>query len=270
MSRIIRRTVLVVLGFIWLLPAYLLVINAAKDPLTFTTKQSWAPTDFHLFENFAQAFELSGLGSSIASTALYAVVSPIIAVLVGAAAGFAIVALNIKRGFFWFVVIFGGTVFPLQMVLLPLFDAYSRTGLFDTRVGMIMIYTVISVPFSAFVMRNFFTSVAHNVFEAAVLDGATTWRIFSRMYLPMASSALVAIFILQATFVWNDLLLGLTLSQSDDVRPIITTLSGMQSTYGGAQMSVVLAAAVLVSLPTVVLFLCTQRFFSKGLALGQY
>jgi multiple sugar transport system permease protein len=70
--------------------------------------------------------------------------------------------------------------------------------------------------------------------------------------------------------VWNDLLLGLTLSQSDDIRPIITTLSGMQSTYGGAQMSVVLAAAVLVSLPTVVLFLCTQRFFAKGLALGQY
>lgn len=156
------------------------------------------------------------------------------------------------------------------MVLLPLFDAYSRTGLFDTRVGMIMIYTVISIPFSAFVMRNFFTGVAHNVFEAAVLDGATTWRIFVRLYLPMASSALVAIFILQATFVWNDLLLGLTLSQSDDIRPIITTLSGMQSTYGGAQMSVVLAAAVLVSLPTVILFLCTQRFFAKGLALGQY
>lgn len=270
MSKIIRTAVLVLLGIVWLLPAYLLVVNAMKDPLTFTSKESWIPTDFHLFENFGQALELSGIGDSIVSTLIYSIVSPTIAVLVGAAAGFAIVALRLKRGFLWFVVIFGGTVFPLQMVLLPLFDAYSRTGLFDTRLGMIMIYTVISIPFSAFVMRNFFTGVAHNVFEAAVLDGATTWRIFTRMYLPMASSALVAIFILQATFVWNDLLLGLTLSQSDDIRPIITTLSGMQSTYGGAQMSVVLAAAVLVSLPTVVLFLCTQRFFAKGLALGQY
>lgn len=270
MSKFIRIAVLVVLGIVWLLPAYLLVVNAMKDPTTFTSKTSWIPTDFHLFENISAAFTLSGLGNSVLSTLLYSIVSPTIAVLVGAAAGFAIVALNLRRGFLWFVVIFGGTVFPLQMVLLPLFDAYSRTGLFDTRLGMVMIYTVISVPFSAFVMRNFFTGVAHNVFEAAVLDGATTWRIFTRMYLPMASSALVAIFILQATFVWNDLLLGLTLSQSDDIRPIITTLSGMQSTYGGAQMSVVLAAAVIVSLPTVVLFLCTQRFFAKGLALGQY
>lgn len=270
MSKTIRTAVLVILGIVWLLPAYLLVVNAMKDPATFTTKESWVPTDFHLLQNISDAFALSGLGNSILSTLIYSIVSPLIAVLVGAAAGFAIVALRLKRGFLWFVVIFGGTVFPLQMVLLPLFDAYSRIGLFDTRVGMVVIYTVISIPFSAFVMRNFFTGVATNVFEAAVLDGATTWRIFTRMYLPMASSALVAIFILQATFVWNDLLLGLTLSQSDDIRPIITTLSGMQSTYGGAQMSVVLAAAVLVSLPTVVLFLCTQRFFAKGLALGQY
>lgn len=266
----LRYGILIVLGFVWLLPAYLLIVNAMKDPLTFTSKESWIPTDSHLFENIAAAFELSGLGDSIVSTLLYAIISPTIAVLVGAAAGFAIVALRLKHGFTWFVVIFGGSVFPLQMILLPLFDAYSRTGMFDTRVGMIIIYTVISIPFSAFVMRNFFTGVAHTTFEAAVLDGATTWKIFTRMYLPMASSALVAIFILQATFVWNDLLLGLTLSQSDDIRPIITTLSGMQSTYGGAQMSTVLAAAVIVSLPTVVLFLCTQKFFSKGLALGQY
>ncbi|WP_094770607.1 carbohydrate ABC transporter permease [Microbacterium gorillae] len=268
-STVIRVVVLVVLGIIWLLPTYLLIVNAAKDPTTFTSKTAWAVTDFHLFQNFGAALELSGLAGSVLSTLLYAILSPAIAVLVGAAAGFAIVALHLRHGFAWFVFIFGGTIFPLQMILLPLFDGYSRTGLFDTRTGMVIVYTAISIPFSAFVMRNFFTGIAHSIFEAAVLDGATTWRIFLRMYLPMASSALVAIFILQATFVWNDLLLGLTLSQSDDIRPIITTLSGMQSTYGGAQMSTVLAAAVLVSLPTVILFLATQRFFSRGLALGQ-
>jgi multiple sugar transport system permease protein len=271
MSRILRTSALVVLGLFWLLPVYLLLVNASKSPLTFTSNEAWIPSgEFALFSNIAEAMQLSGLSDSIVATLIYAFVSPIVAVLVGAAAGFAIVALRLKRGFLWFVVIFGGTVFPLQMILLPLFDAYSRVGLYDTHVGMIIVYTAISIPFSAFVMRNFFTGVAHSVFEAAVLDGATTWRIFSRVYLPIASSALVAIFILQATFIWNDLLLGLTLTQSDDVRPIVTTLAGMQSTYGGAQISTVLAAAVLVSLPTVILFLFTQKFFARGLALGQY
>ncbi|HZE38230.1 MAG TPA: carbohydrate ABC transporter permease [Stackebrandtia sp.] len=269
MSRVVRTAALVVLGAFWLLPVYLLVVNAAKSPESFTTTHVWAPTDFSLLSNMGDALKLSGLSQSVGATLLYAVVSPAIAVLVGACAGFAIVALRLRHGFAWFVAIFGGTVFPLQMILLPLFDVYSRTDLFDTHLGMIIVYTAISIPFSAFVMRNFFTGIAHNVFEAAVLDGASTWRIFARVYLPMASSALVAVFILQATFIWNDFLLGLVLSQSDDVRPIVTSLSGMQSTYGGAQMSVVLAGGVLVSLPTVVLFLCTQRFFARGLALGQ-
>lgn len=270
MIRFLKTAVLVFFGVIWLLPVYLLIINAAKSPLTYTSKEAWIPTDFSLFANMAEALQLSGLADSVVSTVIYSLISPIIAVLVGAAAGYAIVALRLKHGFLWFVVIFGGTVFPLQMVLLPLFDGYSRIGLFDTQLGMIIVYTAISIPFSAFVMRNFFTGIAHSTFEAAVLDGATTWRIFTRIYLPMASSALVAIFILQATFIWNDLLLGLTLSQSDSVRPIVTTLSGMQSTYGGAQLSTVLAAGVLVSLPTVILFLFTQKFFARGLALGQY
>ncbi|WP_199043858.1 carbohydrate ABC transporter permease [Glycomyces salinus] len=270
MSRVIRTAVLIVLGAIWLIPVYLLLVNAAKSPDEFSTTEVWKPTDLSLFGNIAEAMELSGLGDSVLSTLVYAVVSPTLAVLVGAAAGFAIVALRLRHGFAWFVAIFGGTVFPLQMILLPMFDAYSRTGLFDTRLGMVMVYTAISIPFSAFVMRNFFTGIAHSVFEAAVLEGATTWRIFTRVYLPMASSALVAVFILQATFIWNDFLLGLVLSQSDTVRPIVTSLAGMQSTYGGAQMSTVLAGGLLVSLPTVVLFLCTQKFFARGLALGQY
>lgn len=269
-SRIIRTVVLALVGLVWLAPVYLLVVNAAKAPPEYNPRESWIPNDWSLFANFAEAIRLSGLGDSVVSTIIYAVVSPAVAVAVGAAAGFAIVALRLKHGFWWFVFLFGGSIFPLQMIILPLFDGYSRIGLYDERLGMILIYTAISVPFSAFVMRNFFTGVSYNTFEAAVIDGANTWRIFTRMYVPMSASALVAIFILQATFIWNDLLLGLTLSQSDEVRPIVTTLAGMQNTYGGAQLSTVLAAGIIVSLPTVILFLFTQRFFAKGLALGQY
>jgi len=269
-SRVIRTAVLVVFGLAWLLPVYLFLVNASKDPTVYDSRQSWIPAGFALPSNIAEALTLSGMADSVLSTAVYAVVAPALAVVIGAAAGFGIVALRVRHGFAWFVAIFGGSIFPLQMILLPLFDGYSRLNLYDTRLGMILVYTAISVPFSAFVMRNFFTGVSHSVFEAARLDGASVFAIFLRVYLPMSISALVAIFILQATFIWNDLLLGLVLAQSDAIRPIVTTLAGMQSTYGGAQLSTVLAAGVLVSLPTVVLFLCTQKFFARGLALGQY
>lgn len=269
-STVVRTIVIGLIGLIWLSPVYLLIVNAAKSPAAYNPRESWIPTDFSLVANLEEAIRLSGLGESVVSTLLYAAVSSVLAVLVGAAAGYAIVVLRLRHGFAWFVFLFGGSIFPIQMILVPLFDGYTRVDLYDERLGMILIYTAVSIPFAAFVMRNFFTGISYSVFEAAVLDGASTMRIFVKLYLPMSVSALVAIFILQATFIWNDLLLGLVLSQSEDVRPIVTTLAGMQNTYGGAQLSTVLAGGIIVSVPTVLLFLLTQRYFAKGLALGQY
>ncbi|WP_420114320.1 carbohydrate ABC transporter permease [Pseudactinotalea sp.] len=267
----VRQVVLAVMGVIWLVPVYLLLANASKRPEVFGNYSIWQPGDFAgLFSNMADAWGRGRLSLGTLSTALYAITGPGLAVIIGAAAGFAIVAFRLRRGFFWFVLIFASSIFPLQMILMPLFIGYAQTGLYNSRIGMILVYTVIAVPFSAFVMRNFFSGIAHHVFEAAVMDGASPWRIFWRIYLPMSAPALVAIFILQATFIWNDLLLGLTLSQSETVRPVIAALSALQSTYGGSAMSTVLAGGLLVSLPTVVLFLATQRAFTRGLSLGQF
>lgn len=268
---VLRKVILIVMGIVWLIPLYLMVINAAKLSSNYGNATVWIPTDLTgLFQNFADALDRGRIAQGLTSTLIYSIVSPLIAVVIGAMAGFAIVALKVKRAFFWFVLIFSATVFPIQMVLMPLFMGYVSTGLFNTRMGMILIYTVISVPFSAFVLRNFFSGVAHHVYEAAEVDGANAFQIFFRIYLPMSKSALFAVFILQATFIWNDLLLGLSLSQSADVRPVMTTLAAMQSTYGGSTMPVVLAGGLLVSIPTIVLFLLTQRYFTQGLALGQY
>ncbi|NUP61039.1 MAG: carbohydrate ABC transporter permease [Nonomuraea sp.] len=266
----IRRTVLVVLGLIWLGPTYLLVVNASRPAASYDPGRAWVPSgDFALLENFGRALESADLGASLASSALYAIVSPLLGVVIGALAGYTIVVLRLRHGFWWFLLIFGGTVFPSQMLLVPLFVGYSDAGLYDTRLGMILIYTGINVPLAAFVLRNFYTGVAFSIFEAARMDGASTWRIFWRIYLPISLSALTAVFILEFTFIWNDLVFGLTLTQTESVRPVMTALAGlMTDVYAGTPVPVGLAAGLVVSLPTVALFLATQRLFARGLSLG--
>jgi multiple sugar transport system permease protein len=155
------------------------------------------------------------------------------------------------------------------MLLIPLFVNYANHGLYDTRTGLVLIYTAISVPFAAFVMRNFFTGIAYSIFEAARVDGASLWQIFWRIYIPMSRTALAAVFVLQFTFIWNDLLFGVALSASDGVRPIMPALAALQTAYSTAPTPVVLAAGLFTSLPTMVLFLAAQRLFVRGLALGQ-
>lgn len=267
----IRRIVLIALGLLWLVPVYLLFANAAKTDEQYGFVSVWKPVALSgILHNFGQAWEKGELGDGLLSTAIYSVLSPAIAVIIGAAAGFAIVALRLRHGFAWFVVIFSSTVIPIQMVLMPLFRGFVKFDLYDTRTGLIILYTALAVPFAAFVMRNFFSGIAREVFEAATVDGASASRVFFRIYLPMSVSALTAVFILQATLIWNDLLIGMTLSRSPEVRPVMTALVAMQSTYGGSTMQVVLAGGLLVSLPTVVLFLLTQRTFTRGMALGQF
>jgi multiple sugar transport system permease protein len=271
LAAVSRRLVLIVLGVIWLVPVYLLVVNAFRSPAAYDGEKLWTPdTEIAFLDNVRAAWDAAGLGPSIAATFLYSAVSPALAVLLGALAGFAIVVLRLRAGFWWFMFIFGGTIFPGQMLLIPLFLGYSEATLYDTRTGLILIYTAILVPFAAFVMRNFFTSIASSIFEAARVDGASVWRIFWRLYLPMSLPALGAIYILEFTLIWNDLLLGLTLSQSDTVRPIMTAVSSLNSAYAGTALPVVLAAGLVVCLPTVVLFLATQRLFARGLSLGQF
>ncbi|MEU8365016.1 carbohydrate ABC transporter permease [Nonomuraea sp. NPDC048882] len=266
----IRRAVLIVLGLVWLGPTYLLLVNASRPASSYDPGSAWIPSgDFALFDNFAQALEGANLSQSLASTALYSVVSPLLGVIIGALAGYVIVVLRLRGGFWWFLLIFGGTVFPSQMLLVPLFVGYSDAGLYDSRLGLILVYTAINVPLAAFVLRNFYSSVAFSIFEAARMDGASTWRIFWRIYLPISFTALTAVFILEFTFIWNDLIFGLTLSQTEDVRPVMTAIAGlMTDVYAGTPVPVGLAAGLVVSLPTVVLFLATQRLFARGLSLG--
>lgn len=267
-----RRAVLIVLGLVWLFPTYLIVANAVRPAGDYDPSDAVKPPgSIGLFDNISEAWSRTDVGATIGSTAIYSLVAPALAVLFGALAGYAIVVLRVRFGFLWFIVIFAGTVVPFQMLLVPLFVGYSKVSLYDDQMGLVLVHTAISVPLAALVMRNFFGSVAVSIFEAARLDGASTFRIFWRIYLPLSSAALAAVFILEFTYVWNDLLFGLTLAQSDNVRPVWAELSALTTdVYAGTPVPVALAAGLVVSLPTVVLFLATQRLFTRGLTLAQF
>lgn len=265
-----RRAVMIIVGLAWLVPLYLLIVNAVRPSADFTGTNEWTiPSTFGFFSNFNTAEQTSALASSLLSTAVYSIVSPALAVVIGALVGFGVSVLEPRRPFFWFMVAFGGAVFPAQMLLVPLFVAYAHLNLYNTHQGLIIVYTALSIPLAALVLRNFFIGVPSYLFQAAQIDGASRWTTFWRIYIPVAWSALLAVFILEFTFIWNDLLFGLTLASSNGTRPVMPALSSLQSAYGGSTIPVVLAAGVVVSLPPIVIFLAAQRFFARGLTLSQ-
>lgn len=270
MGKNLRLVVLACIAAIWLAPTYLLVVNALKPGASFMTEHAWdIPDSLGLGSNLARASQDVDFVATIVPTLLYSVVSPIIGTILGAMAGYAMVVLKVKRATVWFSIIFGASIFPAQMLLVPLFIGYAKVDLYDRHLGLILVHVALVVPFATLVMRNFFVGVSPALFEAAQIDGVSTTQAFLRIYLPIASTAIGAIFVLQATIAWNDFLFGLTLSFSDGVRPIIPQLVVLSGS-GGATIPVFLSAALLASLPTVGLYLMSRRLFREGLTLGHF
>lgn len=266
LATVFRHALLLILGAIWIIPLYFVLINASTEPSDYRNKELYAlPSSFALADNISTAWDAAQLGVSVGSTLLYATVGGIAAVFLSALAAFSIIVLRVRHGFLWFMILYAGTIFPFQMYLSPLYSNYVRFDLYDTRTGLLLFYTAITIPFAVFVIRNHFTSIPFELAEASRLDGASAVRIFFQIYSPLSLNAFATVFILQFTWIWNDLLFGLTLSRSADVRPIMTALAGLQGQYASASIPVVLAGALIVSIPTFVLFFTVQRVFVRGL-----
>ena len=257
-----------VLAVFWILPILILAMNAFKTPNEFLMTSGLTPPEtLGLFDNIAKAWA-KGLSSGFVNSLIYGIVSSAGAVLLASLAAFGIVRLKIPRGLFWFLLIYSGTIFPFQMYLIPLFNMYLNTGLYDSKLGMIAFYIAICIPFCTFVMRGFFLTVPWEIQEAAAIDGANSWTVFWRIMFPMARAPIILLILIQFSWVWNDLLFGLVLSKSDGVRPVMVALMGMQGVYGATDGPSVIAATLICSAPTLLLFLFLQRYFVRGLTIG--
>jgi multiple sugar transport system permease protein len=263
----IRYVILTLLGAIWILPVYFVLINAVASPEEYRDKAIYAmPGDFSFWDNITTAWNAAELGASVGSTLFYATLGGAIGVFLASLAAFSIIGLRIKHGFLWFMLLYAGTIFPFQMYLAPLYSFFVNQNLYDTRFGLLIFYTAIAIPFAIFVIRNHFISIPTEISEAARLDGATPLHVFFNIFVPLSLNAFATVFILQFTWIWNDLLFGLTLSRSAEIRPIMTALAGLQGQYASASVPVVLAGALIVSIPTFILFFSVQRLFIRGLS----
>ncbi|GHJ39410.1 carbohydrate ABC transporter permease [Streptomyces sp. TS71-3] len=266
-GRSVRGVLVALISLVWLVPTWLVVVNAFTPAGQYTGSPRWWFSAPGFLGNVRTAFTSADVGRGLLNTLLYAVVGGAVAVVVAALASFAVVVMPVRRPAVWFWAIFIGTVLPLQTFLSPLFTGFARTGLYDTQYGMVLVYVALTIPFAFFVNRNFMLTVPREISEAAQLDGMNWLQMFLRIHLPLARSALLAAFIFQFTWIWNDLLFGITLSLSPNVRPVMATLADLNGNYGTVGPPVVLAGALVASVPTVVLFFVFQRFFVNSLRL---
>jgi multiple sugar transport system permease protein len=260
-SKIIINVFLIILALIWLCPIFFSITNSVKSKIEYNRGGVWLmPKANALAENLDYIQYAVGFFTAMGTTFWYAFVGAICAVSFATLAAYAIAHLPIKKRMLWFLWIYSGTIFPFQMYLIPVFRMFNTFGLYNTRLGMMLFYMSICIPFAMFVIRNFFTGISREVLESAKIDGASNMTVLLKILAPMSVAPIAVVFFTQFTWCWGDLLFGITFTKSVNVRPVMSALAVLTG-----NTPALFLACMIASVPTIALFSLLQRNMETGL-----
>jgi alpha-glucoside transport system permease protein len=259
---------LAAVALLWLLPAAGLFVTSIL-PAEISNAEGWWYVFSHpsvtTLQNYRDMFDNETLIHALWVTALVTIGATILPILVAALAAYALAWVDFPGRDYLFLLVVALMVVPLQMALIPIFSLYNTLHLFDTIYGLILFHSAFALPFSIFLLRNFFAGIPKDLMEAARIDGASEWRLFFKVVLPLGLPAIAALGIFQVLFVWNDFLVGFTLAQ-DNV-PITAALAGQLRQFA-SNLNVIAPAAFFSALIPLTVFALFQRYFVEGLLAG--
>lgn len=269
--------ILIVLAAFWLLPTVGLFVTSLREK-TEAQRTGWWDV---LFNPFSQDWDISSyttvlteknLGTSFISSMAVTIPATILPLLFAAYAAFGFTFLKFRGREFFFSVIIGLLVVPLQGALVPVLKMFisftDKTGIeiSGQYAAAWFVHSAFAMPLAIYILRNYMMSVPNSLIEAARVDGASNFTIFWRLVLPISVPALASFAIFQFLWVWNDYLIAFVFVGNE--RPVLTyTLLAMLGQYGEGWQSVAAGSFISLSIPLLVFF-SLQRYFIRGLTAG--
>ncbi|MEV6926325.1 carbohydrate ABC transporter permease [Dactylosporangium sp. NPDC051485] len=265
-----RYVVLWALAAFFLMPVYVLVVTSFKNPADVSVTRIWElPTSFS-FDNFGAV--LPKLSSGFRNSLALSIPASLISALLGCANGFVLSKFRFPLSNVVFPLILFGIFVPYQAVIIPVSQTMTAVGLRGAGdatgglLGLMLIHIIYGLPITTLIFRNHFVSLPDPLLESARLDGAGVLRTWVDLAVPLSKPAFAVAVIWQFTSSWNDFMFGAMMTSRDSwpVTIALNNVAGGQSVPFGQAM----AGALLVSLPTLAIYVLLGRFFMRGLLAG--
>ena len=270
--RVLGRTpvylVLAFIGLLWLVPTLGLFLTSLLPSSIIGTAGWWeilSTPSVATLDNYSAILDNKAITSAIWTTLWIALGATFLPIFVASLAAYAFAWLEFPGRDWIFLLVVALLVVPIQMALIPIFSLYNTLGLFDTIPGLVLFHTAFGLPFAIFLLRNFFIGIPRDLLEAARIDGASEFRIFFRVVLPLGLPAIASLAIFQFLWVWNDLLVALTFAR--DTQPITVAIFSQMRQFSGNIELIAPAAFLSLAIPLIVFF-AFQRYFVQGLLAG--
>ncbi|HWA47213.1 MAG TPA: carbohydrate ABC transporter permease [Dongiaceae bacterium] len=265
-AALIRHAALLSFAAIALVPLYFMMTSALK------TNAEFLANSFGLPEQPVTTTLVNSLAGGeiylwILNSLIMTVASVVLSTALAALAAYPIALMRWRSGPYILGALIALMVIPPIVLVIPLFQIAAAAGQLNTYQAVIVIYTGVLLPFSTFLLTNFFRTIPYALVEAALMDGAGSWRIFRSIILPLSGPALATVVTVQALWVWNELLIAVIFLQKDTLRTLMVGLTVFNSRYR-IDVPVVMAGMFWATLPMLLLYLVGQRYFIRGLTAG--
>ncbi len=258
---------LTVTAVFMLAPLLWVVSTSLRTPAqSFTLPPQWLPLDMD-FSNYAEVFDEIPFWRQITNSFIitFAVVAGQLATAV--MAGYAFARLRFPGNNILFWIVLATMMIPYQAIIIPVFVLIARyLGLADTLWSLIL--PSLPTAFGVFLLRQYFKQIPPDFEEAAMMDGANQWQIFSRIYFPLASPGMAILAVLTFNAKWNDYFTPLIFMNSAERFPITLGIVDLRGYMGTGSISVVLAGIVLSTIPVIIIYIFGQRYLLEGLMVG--
>jgi len=274
-GRVMIYLILLFFALIYLAPLYVMFTTSLKGIEEIRSGNLMALPVNPTFYAWTKAWSSACTGSECEGLAPYfwnsvRIVFPavIISTIIGAFNGYSLAKWRFKGSELLFGALLFGCFIPFQVILLPMAKLLGSLGLANTVTGLVLVHVIYGVAFTTLFFRNYYVGIPTELVKAAKLDGAGFYNIFRHIFLPLSTPIFVVTIIWQFTQIWNDFLFGVVYSGSG-TQPITVALNNLVNTsVGGKEYNVDMAAAIIAALPTLVVYVIAGKYFIRGLTAG--
>lgn len=258
---------LLLFAAIWLSPFVFIVFTSLKSAPEIMTSGAFVPPQDWATGNYGVAWNRGGFDSLFFNSVLVSVIKVPLGLAIAAVCAYALARMRNRWNKALLLFIVFGTMIPFQVMLAPLFTLVNRMGLLNSYVGLILPYLAFGIPYQIFILHSFFRGVPRELSEAALIDGASHFTTFRRIFLPITLPVLAALLILDFVATWNEFAMALVILQDATKWTLPLGLMSFQGQFSN-EYGQLNAAIVITVLPAVLVYLIFQRYFVSGLTSG--
>ena len=262
------RIILYVTLIFWMLPLAGVFLTSFRSLADINSGNYWGwPSEFALVENYTQVFTVTPMIQYFLNSLVITIPTVLGTLLLSSLAGYSLAKHRFRGNFLIFALFIAGNFVPAQILMIPVRNLTLNLGVYDTKLALILFHTSFQIGFCTFFLRGFIKELPHELIESARIEGASEFRVYWNIILPLILPALAALAVLEFTFIWNDYFWALVLVQGDEARPVTLGIQALRGRWT-ASWHLISAGSIVAALPPVVLFFMLQKHFITGLTLG--